>query len=161
MIEGEKMSSLEVEHGNFTKLASDYRHRPGYSQQLLKAILAEQRAHRQVSTIVDVGAGTGKLTKQLRALEVDSLTAVEPNDAMREAGIEYTDGLDVQWKKGSGESTTLPDQFADWVLMGSSFHWVDLEKGLAEFHRILKTGRNVYRRLESTGSRTFGIASEN
>jgi ubiquinone/menaquinone biosynthesis C-methylase UbiE len=46
----------------------------------------------------------------------------------------------VQWKKGSGENTTLPDQSVDWVLMGSSFHWVNLEQGLAEFHRILRPG---------------------
>ncbi len=134
------MSSTELEHGNFTKLAADYVHRPGYSQQLLKAILAVHRASHETSTIVDVGAGTGKLTKQLSEFGANSLTAVEPNDAMRAEGIEYTKGLNVHWKKGAGENTTLPDRMADWVLMGSSFHWVDLEQGLAEFHRILRPG---------------------
>ncbi|MEO8085532.1 MAG: methyltransferase domain-containing protein, partial [Bacteroidota bacterium] len=40
----------------------------------------------------------------------------------------------------SGEETGLANASAGWLLMGSSFHWVDLKKGLAEFHRVLKPG---------------------
>ena len=135
------MASTDLEHGNFTKLATDYRHRPGYSQQLLRAILAVHRETHNVSAIADVGAGTGKLTKQLCELAADSVVAVEPNDAMRSEGVEFTNGLlNVQWLKGSGENTTLPDNSVDWVLMGSSFHWVDLAQGLSEFNRILRPG---------------------
>jgi len=133
------MVAPDLEHGNFTKLAADYRNRPGYSQHLLKAILALHPSQPKLA-VADVGAGTGKLTKQLCDLGVSSVVAVEPNDAMREEGIIYTAGMAAQWKKGSGESTTLPDHSADWVLMGSSFHWVNLEQGLAEFHRILRPG---------------------
>jgi ubiquinone/menaquinone biosynthesis C-methylase UbiE len=132
--------SSELEHGKFTKLAADYRHRPGYSEQVLRTILAVQRESNQVAHIADIGAGTGKLTKHLVELGTGTVIAVEPDDAMRSEGIAFTQGLDVQWRKGAGEETTLPSNSVDWLLMGSSFHWVNLEKGLTEFHRVLRPG---------------------
>lgn len=89
--------------------------------------------------VAEVGSGTGKLTKML--LENGfKVIAVEPNDNMREEGIAYTKGLSVEWRKGSGEETTLSDSSVDWVLMASSFHWTDPQKSLPEFARILKDG---------------------
>lgn len=131
---------MKLEHGDFTKLAKHYHHRPGYSEVLLKALLSLTKFPADKLSVVDVGAGTGKLTKQLCQLGIKSLKAVEPNDAMRGEGQEYTRGLDIQWLKGSGEDTALPDCSFDWALMGSSFHWVDLKRGLKEFHRILRPG---------------------
>jgi ubiquinone/menaquinone biosynthesis C-methylase UbiE len=90
--------------------------------------------------VADVGAGTGKLTTHLIDLGFRSLVAVEPNDAMRSEGVSDTVGSNVRWSKGAGEATGLPDSSADWILMGSSFHWVNLEQGLAEFHRVLRPG---------------------
>jgi ubiquinone/menaquinone biosynthesis C-methylase UbiE len=77
--------------------------------------------------IADIGAGTGKLTKMLLEKGL-SVTAVEPNHAMRAEGIKYTDGFDVSWVAGSAEETGLPDGSLDWILMASSFHWTNPEK---------------------------------
>ena len=88
----------------------------------------------------DVGAGTGKLTENLAQIGVKGY-AVEPNDAMRAEGIKLFAGKDTfVWSKGLAEMTNLPDECVDWVLMGSSFHWADAPKAVAEFGRILKPG---------------------
>ncbi|MBX9771601.1 MAG: class I SAM-dependent methyltransferase [Candidatus Obscuribacterales bacterium] len=129
--------SSETGLGNFTNMAEHYHHRAGYSDLVLKAITALFDKPVSELRIADIGAGTGKLTTHLAALHPKSLIAVEPNDAMRAEGMNYTKGLKVVWLKGSGEVTNLPNNSIDWLIMGSSFHWVNLEKGLSEFHRVL------------------------
>jgi ubiquinone/menaquinone biosynthesis C-methylase UbiE len=130
-----------MKHGDFTGLAADYaRYRPGYSKSVLDALLAlTGKAAAQVDA-VDVGAGTGIWTAMLASCGCRSLVAVEPNDDMRAAGIEVTRGRNIQWRAGSGEATGLPAQSADLLSMASSFHWVDFDRGTAEFARVLRPG---------------------
>lgn len=129
-----------MKQGDFTKLAKQYINRPAYSELLLSNILKTMDFDKKKEnfTVVEVGAGTGKLTKMLLEMGLNVI-AIEPNDAMREEGIEYTKEFStVQWKKGSGEETTIEPNIADWVIMASSFHWTDPKKSLPEFSRILK-----------------------
>ncbi len=132
-----------MKHGDFTELAKYYVGRPGYSIPLLTMIKSHVAMIQGESNIkiADVGAGTGKLTECLVRLGGISGYAVEPNDAMREEGIKAFSEIDlIRWSKGTAEETNLPDNCVDWVLMGSSFHWTDVPKAMAEFHRILKPG---------------------
>jgi len=128
-----------MKQGDFTKLAKQYINRPAYNKVLLDSILKIMDYDKKNSfKIVEVGAGTGKLTKMLLEMGLDVI-AVEPNDAMREEGVEYTKEFDnVRWVKGSGEETEVESNIADWVIMASSFHWTDPKKSLPEFSRILK-----------------------
>jgi ubiquinone/menaquinone biosynthesis C-methylase UbiE len=128
-----------VKHGDFTALAKEYIHRPGYSHAVLLLLMDAIRAQRSDFAVADIGAGTGKLTEDLLALGAKKITAVEPNDAMRAEGIKTT-GRRVEWQKGTGEETGLSMASADWLLMASSFHWVDASRGLPEFHRVLRPG---------------------
>lgn len=123
--------------GNFSQLAQHYIHRPGYSQELLRALFLYARLNPQEAITADVGAGTGKLTEDLIQLGFKGFT-VEPNDAMRSEGIKLLGNSSFLWSKGSAEDTCLPDHSVDWVLMGSSFHWADSKRALPEFYRILK-----------------------
>lgn len=126
--------------GDFTELAGFYKHRPSYSPLLLGALLKYMGCReRQSFEVADVGAGTGKLTKMLLELGL-RVHAVEPNAAMRAAGLEYTKGHSVSWVDGKGEDTTFKDGCVDWVVMASSFHWTDPVRSLPEFHRILRPG---------------------
>ncbi|NKD56078.1 MULTISPECIES: class I SAM-dependent methyltransferase [unclassified Haematospirillum] len=128
-----------MEFGNYTGLAEPYsRYRPDYSSSVLRAILALAGKNKTDMDAVDIGAGTGIWTRMLSGSELRSVIAVEPNDDMRRCG--QRDTPDVSWQKGTGEHTGLADNCADLVSMASSFHWVDTEAGLYEFHRLLRPG---------------------
>lgn len=130
-----------MKHGDFTELAKFYVDRPGYSLVLLNYIKTYIRdtIGRDI-VVADVGAGTGKLTENLEQIGLAGY-AVEPNDAMRQEGMNLFAGKNTfEWRPGSAESTGLPDECVDWVLMGSSFHWADAPRATEEFRRILRPG---------------------
>lgn len=128
-----------MRQGDFSRLAKNYIHRTGYSLSVLTALYRYALLDPGKTITADVGAGTGKLTENLIELGFKGF-AIEPNDAMRKEGLKNCKNHPFVWSKGSGEQTGLPDKCADWVLMGSSFHWTDSQKALAEFHRILRPG---------------------
>jgi SAM-dependent methyltransferase len=130
---------VAMKHGDFTGLAADYaKFRPGYAPQVATAIL--DYVGRDVSGIdaADVGAGTGIWTRMLAARGLRSIVAVEPNDDMREQGIQTSRGTTILWRKGSAAATGLPGGSVDLVTMASSLHWADFDEACAEFHRILR-----------------------
>ena len=130
-----------MKQGDFSNLSKAYYNRPGYSERLLSIIgnYVSMNTGKKVLNVADVGAGTGKLTENLLNLDYE-VTAIEPNDNMRNEGILYTKDRNVIWAKGSGEKTELENRSINWLLMGSSFHWVDFEKGINEFDRVLSPG---------------------
>jgi SAM-dependent methyltransferase len=136
------MAQAIMRHGDFTGLARDYAlYRPGYAPSVTTALLALLERPIAEIDIADVGAGTGIWTTMLAARGPRSLVAVEPNDDMRQQGILATQGYNnISWRKGTGESTGLGAGSCDIVSMASSFHWVDFDRGCAEFQRILRPG---------------------
>jgi SAM-dependent methyltransferase len=90
-----------------------------------------------LGTVVDLGAGTGALTRLLvgRAGEV---VAVEPDDRMRAVLTESVPG--ARAVAGRGEAIPLPDASADAVLASSSWHWMDTIPTLFEVGRVLVPG---------------------
>lgn len=126
-----------MQHGDFTHLAQKYAlYRPGYAPFVLDTFL---RLCPPLPQGVDAGAGTGIWTRMLAAKGAQ-MTAVEPNDAMREAGQQQEASTSIQWRAGSAEHTGLPSATFDFVTMASSFHWPDFNASVAEFSRILKPG---------------------
>ena len=83
--------------------------------------------------VVELGAGTGKLTRAVAALGV-RVVAVERSElaVLQELGLEGVDGSAEEIPVGDGE--------ADAVVAGSSLHWFDLDVALPEFHRVLRPG---------------------
>jgi SAM-dependent methyltransferase len=104
------------------------RARPGWPAELLDALPLESAA-----TVVDLGAGTGILTRLL-ARRFARVIAIEPDDAMR-ALIEVGEPV-----AGVAESVPLPDASVDGILSAEAFHWFDAERALAEIARVLKPG---------------------
>jgi SAM-dependent methyltransferase len=84
------------------------------------------------TTVVDLAAGTGKLSRLLAATGA-RVIAVEPVAAMRAM---IGDGVEVQ--EGSAEKIPLPDSSADIVAVGQAFHWFDGPVAIPEIHRVLK-----------------------
>lgn len=123
----------QLRHGDFTGLAQNYaKYRPAYSPFVLSAVMSLLP---QKPIVADIGAGTGIWSRMLAAASAQ-VTAVEPNEEMREAGIKGSS--EISWVAASAEVTGLPDNAFDLVTMASSFHWPDFSKAIVEFRRILK-----------------------
>jgi SAM-dependent methyltransferase len=87
--------------------------------------------------VLDLGAGTGKLTRQLVPL-AETVVAVEPDDDMRAMLVRAVPG--VESLAGSAEAIPLPDGSVDAITVAQAFHWFDVEPALAEMHRVLRPG---------------------
>ena len=118
---------------SFGGVAAVYeRYRPGPSLAALDWILPAP-----VGTVVDLGAGTGALTRLLLG-RADEVIAVEPDDRMRSILIEEVRG--IRAVKGRGEAMPIPDSSVDAVLASSSWHWMEPVPALLEVGRVLVPG---------------------
>jgi SAM-dependent methyltransferase len=108
------------------------RYRPGPPVQAVEWVLPEP-----VGTVVDLGAGTGALTRLLVG-RADEVVAVEPDDRMRAVLAEAVPGARAE--AGRGEAIPLPDGSVDAVLASSSWHWMDTVPTLEEIARVLVPG---------------------
>ena len=86
-------------------------------------------------TVVDLAAGTGKLTRLLAATGAD-VTAIEPVDAMRDQLLAACPGVDAI--SGTAEAIPLPDRTVDALTVAQAFHWFDPAVALAEIARVLR-----------------------
>lgn len=105
--------------------------RPSYPEEAVRFVLP-----RLPCAVVDVGAGTGKLTEALVALGCQ-VVAVEPDDAMR-ARIAVADA-----RAGTAEELPVADGSVDAVVAGQAFHWFDVPRFLDEAVRVLRPGGTV------------------
>jgi ubiquinone/menaquinone biosynthesis C-methylase UbiE len=123
---------------DYTAHASHYDKRADYSVDAIGELLAAIGCTPS-TPVADIGAGTGKLTKELLKRGL-TISAVEPNEAMREIGMRNTRGGSVSWSIGTGEATGLANASAYAVFFGSSFNVVDQRLALTEVARILLPG---------------------
>jgi MOSC domain-containing protein YiiM/SAM-dependent methyltransferase len=121
----------------FAAAADAYeRGRPEHSGESV-ALLALELGFGAGSRVVDLGAGTGKLTRQLFVLGAD-VVAIEPIPEMRtklEAALPQVEALG-----GTAEDLPLPNHSVDAVLVAQAFHWFDALRALSEIRRILRPG---------------------
>ncbi len=132
------MSSAPVEHKvtwDYTEHATHYDKRADYSSDAITNLLRTIGCDRSKS-VAEIGAGTGKLTKELLKHGL-TVRSVEPNDAMRAIGVRNTESQSAIWSTGTGEATGLPSSSFYAVFFGSSFNVVDQKAALAEVSRIL------------------------
>lgn len=121
---------------SFGRAAQTYeRGRPSYPAEAVRWMLEPVAASRP--RVVDVGAGTGKLTRALVALDAE-VVAVDPDPEMLGALRGAVPG--VPTFAGTGESLPLPDASVDAVVFGQAWHWVDPATASAEAARVLRAG---------------------
>jgi SAM-dependent methyltransferase len=114
-------------------VAAYERGRPGYPRAAVDFLAARLRLG-PGRTVVDLAAGTGKLTRPLLATGAE-VVAVEPVAEMRAAlpaGAKTVDG--------TAEAMPLTTASADAVAVAQAFHWFDGDAALAEIHRVLRPG---------------------
>ena len=116
------------------QLAADAyeRGRPDYPAAAIEW-LVERLDLRPGRTVVDLAAGTGKLTRLLVPSGAEVI-AIEPIAEMR-AKIE-----DAHVLEGTAEAIPLADESADAVTVAQAFHWFRAEEALAEIRRVLRPG---------------------
>jgi SAM-dependent methyltransferase len=117
----------------FGSVAAAYdRARPGYP-----AAAVRYAVGRDDGTVLDLGAGTGKLTRAVAALGYTTI-AVEPDDAMRDVLATSLPG--VAALPGRAEQVPVADAGVDAVLVGQAWHWFDHARAAAEVRRIVRPG---------------------
>jgi SAM-dependent methyltransferase len=122
---------------SFGAVAAAYaEHRPDYAADAVGWVLAPVSRRRPVR-VLDLGAGTGKLTAAL-ARPGAVVTAVEPDPAMLAELRRTLPG--VSSLPGRAEDIPLPDGSADAVVAGQAAHWFDMDRALPEIVRVLAPG---------------------
>jgi SAM-dependent methyltransferase len=115
------------------------RGRPMYPFEAVRRLVREVGIGPQ-SRVLDLAAGTGKLTRLLAQLGAD-VVAVEPVDAMRDRLAEMIPSATAL--TGTAEAIPLEDASVDAVTVGQAFHWFDGDAALAEIHRVLRPGKRL------------------
>lgn len=119
---------------SFGAAAAEYaEHRPDYAQAAVRWALELAPGPR----VLDLGAGTGKLTSVLVALGAEVI-AIEPDPAMLG---ELRRALPaVHALPGSAEAVPRPDASVDAVLVGHALQWFDMDVAGPEIARVLAPG---------------------
>jgi len=116
---------------SFAQVADEYeRGRPSYPEEAVRWLVGDEPRD-----VVDLGAGTGKLTRSLVALG-HRVTAIEPLTQMLEHIPETAPGAFAIL--GDAEVIPLPDAYADVVTAAQAFHWFDHAVALPEIARVLR-----------------------
>jgi len=119
-----------------TGAAAYDRARPSYAPAAIADLARRLRVSRD-SRVLDLAAGTGKLTRPLAQLTGD-LVAVEPSEAMLAALRAAVPGAAAI--RATAEDLPLPDGCIDAVFVGEAFHWFDTARAGREIARVLRTG---------------------
>ena len=116
-------------------MAAEYaEHRPDYPADAVRWCVAPLGRDVAGLRVLDLGAGTGKLTALLVELGAD-VTAVEPDEGMLTELRRQAPS--ARALPGQAEAIPLPDESVDAVLCGQSLHWFDLSRAVPEIVRVL------------------------
>ncbi|AMB58386.1 class I SAM-dependent methyltransferase [Microterricola viridarii] len=126
---------LQQHADSFQSGADGYdRHRPSYPEASVDWLRGPASAPLEV---LDLGAGTGKLSAQLLA-RGDSVVAVDPSADMLRVAAERMPQL--RTLVGSAEHIPLPDSRVDLVTVAQAWHWMDEQAATREVLRVLRPG---------------------
>jgi SAM-dependent methyltransferase len=121
----------------FAAVADAYeRGRPDYAPAVVGAIAAELKIP-PGAPVLDLAAGTGKLTRALLEVGLD-VVAVEPQESLR-AVLAENIGPE-RARDGVAEAIPLPDASVAAVTVADAFHWFDHGRALGEIRRVLRPG---------------------
>jgi SAM-dependent methyltransferase len=129
--------SLHPLSEHFASIPDAYdRGRPEYPPAVVGAIAAELRLGPR-ARVLDLAAGTGKLTRALLAGGLD-VVAVEPQAALRERLAAVIGSESAH--DGLAEAIPLPGASVDAVTVADAMHWFDHAAAIAEIRRVLRPG---------------------
>lgn len=121
----------------FGRVAEAYeRTRPEHAREAIDAVVAALVLP-PTATVVDLAAGTGKLTRSLIP-RAGRVIAVEPSPVMRAELRRQVPAANIL--EGSAEAIPLEDASLDAVFVGQAFHWFRAAEALEEIARVLGPG---------------------
>jgi ubiquinone/menaquinone biosynthesis C-methylase UbiE len=121
---------------SFGAVAEAYdRGRPAYPTEAVTWL-----AGGEAKVVLELGAGTGKLTRQL-VDQGHAVFATDPDEAMLE--VLHQQVPEVSAKVATAEDIPANDRSVDVVVVAQAFHWFDHEVALAEIARVLKPGGHL------------------
>jgi ubiquinone/menaquinone biosynthesis C-methylase UbiE len=121
---------------SFGAVAEAYdRGRPSYPDQAVAWL-----AGGEAKVVLELGAGTGKLTRQL-VDQGHAVFATDPDEAM--LAMLHERVPEVSAKVATAEQVPANDRSVDVVVVAQAFHWFDHEVALAEIARVLKPGGHL------------------
>jgi SAM-dependent methyltransferase len=124
-------STWRMPAGSLDRWPADYeRGRPGWPREVVEVAGLPSTA-----TALDVGAGTGKLTRLL-VTAFAHVFAVEPAEAMRRELMARCPTAEV--RNGTAQDLPLPDASVDAVFAAEAFHWFYDDQALAQIARVLR-----------------------
>jgi SAM-dependent methyltransferase len=134
----ETSAEEKIRHGSsFGAAAGAYaEYRPSYAEDAVRWALEPVWSRRPLR-VVDLGAGTGKLTQTLVGLGAE-VTAVEPDPDMLAELRQQMPGVGAV--PGRAEQIPVPDASVDAVVAGQAMHWFDMARALPEIARVLTPG---------------------
>jgi SAM-dependent methyltransferase len=135
------MTRNSLEHAlSFGQAATHYNViRPTYPVDAVRWALGDADAGPSArGRVVDLGAGTGLLTRVIVRATGAEVIPVEPDSGMRAELNAATPGVTAI--AGSAESISLADGSVDAVLAGQTYHWFDREIAHAEIGRVVRGG---------------------
>jgi SAM-dependent methyltransferase len=130
----------EKPSGPYERVVPEYEHgRPTY------ALAAVEHIEHELdlapgATVLDLGAGTGKLTRMLADRELQ-VVALDPSPAMLSRLRVAVPA--ARTLKATAEAIPLPAATVDAVVAAQAFHWFDAPTALAEIHRVLRPGGGI------------------
>ncbi len=112
--------------------------RPDYPERIYE-LLATRCGVRKGTRVLEIGPGTGRVTRQLAALGAE-VVVVEPDRTLAARLEGQSGGPPGEVICGSFEDAALPDSHFDVVVAAMSFHWVDQKVGLPKLRRVVCPG---------------------
>ncbi|MGZ8744433.1 MAG: class I SAM-dependent methyltransferase [Nocardioides sp.] len=121
---------------SFGSVADAYeRGRPSFPREAAAWMVGHEAA-----TVLELGAGTGKLTRELVALGHD-VHATDPDPAMLKVLSRHLP--DTRVSEAAAEEIPANDRSVDVVVAAQCFHWFDLDRAFPEIARVLKPGGHL------------------
>jgi len=121
---------------SFGSVADAYeRGRPSFPREAAMWLVGQEAA-----TVLELGAGTGKLTRELVALGHD-VHATDPDPAMLK--VLSRNLPDTRVSEAGAEEIPVPDRSVDVVVAAQCYHWFDLDRALPEIARVLRPGGHL------------------
>ncbi|WP_456468993.1 class I SAM-dependent methyltransferase [Archaeoglobus sp.] len=127
---------------DFSKIAKEYDEYATVQKSASK-ILLELLKIGDSEDVLDLGCGTGQLTRKIRALTSGKVVGIDPSEGMIREAIEKSKGLDIVYEVKSAEEMDYEENF-DVIFCNSVFQWFrDPEKAIRNCYRALKKNGRI------------------